>query len=75
MPTIAAHVVRKPRREWGCASCRKVPDLQTHLVLFGMAEPCDRPYRIRICLQCGASTSDPKVKAALASLAELGKAP
>jgi len=57
MPVISVHVVRKPRKDWGCASCRKPPDRAPHLVAYGYAERGDTPYRMRICMPCGSSTS------------------
>ncbi len=52
---ISAHVVKKPRKEWGCAMCRKPPDLAPHVVAYGYAERGDPPYRMRICLDCASS--------------------
>lgn len=57
MPTISVHIVRKPRKPWGCALCQKSPDHAPHAVTFGFAERGDKPYRIRICLGCASSST------------------
>lgn len=63
-PTYSATVIRKPRKRWSCALCQK-PIAGPYLRLFGCAEPGDKPYRMAICLDCGAGTSDPPVRKAL----------
>lgn len=63
--TISAHVVFHPRKPWGCALCCKAPDAAPHVVLYGYAEPGDKPYRMRICIACAAPCKDEKVSRAL----------
>jgi hypothetical protein len=64
MPTYSATLVRKPRKEWFCALCHHA--MRQHLRLFGCGAEGDKPYRMRICLDCARGTSDPVTRRALA---------
>jgi hypothetical protein len=63
MPTYSAHVVRRPRRLWECALCRK--EMREHMRMYGCCEVGDKPYVMRACLACLAGTADPVVKRAM----------
>jgi hypothetical protein len=71
MPTISAHVVARPRKEWGCCNCPKPPDRMPHVVVYGYAEKGDRPYRMRVCLDC-ASSADGDTTVFLAAMRFVG---
>ena len=47
MPTISKRFVKHPRKVHYCAECHKKIE-GPHWVLFGMAEPGDKPYQIRV---------------------------
>lgn len=53
---ISAHIVRNPRKEWGCEVCDKPRDRSPHVVAYGCAERGDQPYRMRFCIGCASHT-------------------
>lgn len=53
MPIILARNVKRTRKAWWCAFCRRdKPAGAPCLYQFGMAETGDKPYGVRKCLPC-----------------------
>jgi hypothetical protein len=51
--TISSRFILRPRLHHRCEACLRVmPITEAHWILFGLAEPCDPPFSIRICRSC-----------------------
>ena len=54
---ISISTVKKTRAQVRCGSCEKTLHGQPSIVMFGAAVSGDRPYQIRVCLDCGRQQS------------------
>ena len=61
MPTIAASIVKKPRRMRYCENCsREMAPGNPTVKLYGCAYQGDPPYRVFICPECAEKSPDVK---------------
>ena len=67
MPTIQAKPIRKPRKVWLCADCRMSMS-GPHVRMYGCADEGDKPYELRVCLDCAMRSGDEKVNGAAREL-------
>jgi hypothetical protein len=64
--TIAATVIRRPRRSYRCSLCGLSCGAGPHVRTYGRADR-DPPYVLRLCLACADVCHDRVVEAALAT--------
>lgn len=67
MTTLTARHVRTPRKHYACDWCGR-PILGHHLYLYGMADSTDRPFPLRLHIQCVHGGKDAKIVALLATI-------
>jgi hypothetical protein len=67
MTTLTARHVKTPRKHYDCDWCGR-SILGSHLYLYGMGDPTDRPFALRLHIGCVHGGRDEKVKAVLAAI-------
>ena len=67
MGTISAKIIRNPRREYKCVNAgfyRCSPISGPYVRVFGRFWDGEKPFTIKVCMECAQKTTDKKVRAA-----------